>query len=70
MKKLLKKSLPLLLIASVLALSGVPVSCSSSSNGANMYQRQKSNRGTKVKSNIKVKGTNRANSNTTRTRSF
>lgn len=65
MKTIFKKGLPLLLIAGVLALSGVQVSCKSS--GENMYQRHQSNKGRKVKSNIKVKGTNKANSHTTRT---
>ena len=65
MKSILKKALPFLLIAGVLAMSGVQVSCKSS--GVNMYERQKSNKGTKIKSNIKVKGTNKANSHTTRT---
>lgn len=64
MKRIMKKLLPLLLMAGVLALSGVQVSCKSSS--ANMYQRQQSNKGSKVKSNIKVKGSNKSNSHTTR----
>ena len=64
MKTLLKKSLPLLLIVAVLVLSGVQVSCKSSS--ANMYERKQTNKSRKVKSNIKVKGTNQSNSHTTR----
>ena len=64
MKTLLKKSLPLLLLVAVLALSGVQVSCKSSS--ANMYERHQSNKARNIKSNIKVKGTNKANSHTTR----
>ena len=64
MRKILKKAFPLLLIAGVLALSGVQVSCKSSDN---MYERKQSNSGRKIKSNIKVKGTNKANSHTTRT---
>lgn len=64
MKNILKKSLPLVLIAAILALSGVQVSCKSSSE--TMYPRKSSRKGQTVKSNIKVKGTNRANSHTTR----
>ncbi len=64
MRNILKKALPFLLIASVLAMSGVQVSCKSSN--VNMYERQKSNKGTKIKSNIKVKGSNKTNSHTTR----
>lgn len=64
MKNILKKSLPLVLVAAILALSGVQVSCGSSSQ--TMYERHQSNKGRTVKSNIKVKGTNKANSHTTR----
>ena len=64
MKSLLKKALPFLLLAGVLAMSGVQVSCKSSS--ANMYERHQSNKARNIKSNIKVKGTNKANSHTTR----
>ena len=63
MKAILKKALPLLLIAGVLSMSGVQVSCSSSDT---MYKRSQSNKGRKVKSNIKVKGNNKANGRTTR----
>ena len=63
MKAILKKALPLLLIAGVLAMSGVQVSCSCSDT---MYKRSQSNKGRKVKSNIKVKGNNKANGRTTR----
>ena len=65
MKSILKKSLPLGLIAAILALSGVHVSCGSSSE--TMYPRKTSRKGQTVKSNIKVKGTNKSNSHTTRT---
>ena len=65
MKGILKKSLPLVLIAAILALSGVQVSCGSSSE--TMYPRKTSRKGQTVKSNIKVKGTNKSNSHTTRT---
>ena len=64
MKSLLKKALPFLLLAGVLAMSGVQVSCKSSS--ANMYERKQTNKSRKVKSNIKVKDTNQSNSHTTR----
>ncbi|MBQ6741092.1 MAG: hypothetical protein IJR04_00695 [Bacteroidales bacterium] len=73
MKRIMKKLLPLVLIAGVLALTGVQVSCGSSSKSRSnnnskgiMYERQKSNKGRKINSNIKVKGTNKANSHTTR----
>jgi Tfp pilus assembly protein PilV len=65
MKKIMKKLLPLMLVAGVLAMSGVQVSCKSSSD--NMYQRQQSNRAKKIKSNIKVKGTNKSHGHTNRT---
>ena len=65
MKKIIKKMLPLLLVAGVLAMSGVQVSCKSSSE--TMYQRQQSNKASKVKSNIKVKGNNRSHGHTNRT---
>lgn len=72
MKNLLKKSLPILLVAAVLAMCGTVTSCSSSrpsgtkrGNGS-MYERHQSNRGSKVKSNIKVRGTNKSNGHTTR----
>ena len=61
----MKKLLPLMLVAGVLALSGVQVSCKSSSE--NMYQRQQSNKAKKIKSNIKVKGTNKSHGHTNRT---
>lgn len=63
MKRILKKALPLLLAAGVLAMSGAFAACSGSDT---MYKRSKSNKGRKVKTNIKVKGNNKANSHTTR----
>lgn len=74
MKNIIRKATPLLLAAAVLSLCTFQLSCSSSSksNARNsnskgiMYERHKSNRGSKVKSNIKVKGTNKANGHTTR----
>ena len=65
MKKIMKKLLPLMLVAGVLAMSGVQVSCKSSSD--NMYQRQQSNRAKNITSNIKVKGTNKSHGHTNRT---
>ncbi|MBR4739067.1 MAG: hypothetical protein IK058_03585 [Bacteroidales bacterium] len=70
MKNLLKKSLPILLVAAVLAMCGTVTSCSSSKgtkrgNGS-MYERHQTNRGSKVKSNIKVRGSNKSNGHTTR----
>lgn len=64
MKNILKKSLPFVLIAAILAASGLLFSCKSSSE--TMYPRKSSKKGQTVKSNIKVKGTNKANSHTTR----
>ncbi len=63
MRNILKKSIPIVLAAAVLAMSGAMVSCSSEKT---MYERHQSNKGAKVKSNIKVKGTNKANRHTTR----
>ena len=64
MKRILKKSLPLLLLAAVLAMSGVATSCKSSDK--TMYERHQSNKSRKVNSNIKVKGTNTSHGHTTR----
>lgn len=64
MKNVLKKSLPLVLLVAILALGGLQMSCKSSSE--TMYPRKSSSKGQTVKSNIKVKGTNKANSHTTR----
>ena len=64
MKDILKKSLPLVLVVAILALGGIQVSCKSS--GETMYPR-KSKSSQTVKSNIKVKGTNKSHGHTTRT---
>ncbi len=64
MKRIAKKTLPVMLLAGVLAMSGALASCGSSQR--TMYERQQSNKSQKVKSNIKVRGTNKANSHTTR----
>lgn len=53
----------MLLAAAVLAMSGLAVSCSS---GETMYGRKQTNKSRKVNTNIKVRGTNKANSHTTR----
>ena len=71
MKNLLRKSLPVVLVFAVLAMCGTVTSCSSSRPGTakssnNMYERHQSNKGSKVKSNIKVRGTNKSNRYTTR----
>ena len=65
MKNILKKSFPLVLIAAILALGGLQISCKSSSE--TKYPHKSSKKSQTVKSNIKVKGTNKANSHTTRT---
>ena len=64
MKNILKRSLPVILAAAVLAMSGLAVS--SCTTEKTMYERPQSNKGAKVKSNIKVKGNNKANRHTTR----
>ena len=65
MKRIAKKTLPVMLLAGVLAMSGALASCGSSQR--TMYERQQSNKSQKVKSNIKVKGTNRSHGHTNRT---
>ncbi len=64
MKRIVRKTLPVVLMAGLVALSGALVSCAGSQQ--TMYERQQSNKSQKVKSNIKVRGTNKANSHTTR----
>ena len=71
MKNLLKKSLPIMLVAAVLAMCGTVTSCTSNELGTkrgngSMYERQQTSRGAKVKSNIKVRGSNKSNGHTTR----
>jgi len=71
MKNLLKKGMPILLVVAVVAMCGCVTSCSSSKQGTQrgngtMYERHQSNRGSKVKSNIRVRGTNKSNGHTTR----
>ena len=72
MKNLLKKSTPILLLLAVLAMGAAVTSCSNDRQlgtkrgDGTMYERQQSNRGSKVKSNIKVRGNNRTNGHTTR----
>lgn len=73
MKRLLKKSLPFVLIAALALPCATLPSCSSSKENSRankpemMYERHQSNKGSKVKSNIKVRGTNKKNRHTTRT---
>ena len=64
MKRILKKLPYAFLVAAVLATSAGVVSCKSSEK--TMYERNKSNKGSKVKSNIKVKGSSKTNGHTTR----
>ena len=70
MKHSRKKALTLILTALVLATGSVAIGCSSTQRGSKsdgvMYERKQSNRGNKVKSNIKVRGNNKANGHTTR----
>ena len=63
MKKTLKKALPLLLAALVMSASMMAVGCKSNDT---MYGRKQTNKGATVKSNIKVRGSNKANGHTTR----
>lgn len=64
MKSIVKKLLPLVLLVCVVAACGAAVGCKSSEK--TMYERKASNRGTTVKSNVKVKGSNATNGHTTR----
>lgn len=71
MKKFAKKCLPVLLIAALLVPCCSLTSCSSSkkntTNGREvMYERPQTNKGSKVNSKIKVRGTNKRNRHTTR----
>ena len=63
MKKILKKAMPLMLAALVMSASMLAVGCKSEDT---MYGRKQSNKGSTIKSNIKVKGSNKANGHTTR----
>lgn len=65
MKQTVRKLLPLLLVAGILAMSGMAVSCKSSEK--TMYERKQSNKSVTVKSSIKVKGSSKANGPSTRT---
>jgi len=71
MKKIIRKSLPLLLVAALFVPCCTLASCGGSKNSQTgrevMYTRHQSNKGSKVKSNIKVRGTNKHNRHTTRT---
>ena len=65
MKLRLKRFVPVILLVGLMAPAAtVMVSCKSSEK--TMYERKQSNKGRKVKSNIKVKGNNKTNGHTTR----
>ena len=64
MKHIVKKLLPLALVAGVLAVSGASVSCKCSEK--TMYERKQSSKGVTVKSSVKVKGSNKTHGHTTR----
>ena len=66
MKMTLKKGLSLMMVAIILGTSVVAFTACASSEKT-MYERHQTNKGRKVKSNIKVRGTNKANGHTTRT---
>lgn len=70
MKRSIKRILSLSLLAVILLSGTAAISCSSTSRGSKtsgtMYERKQSNKGSKVKSNIKVRGNNKANGHTTR----
>lgn len=55
--------MPLMLAALVMSASMLAVGCKSDDN---MYGRKQSNKGATIKSNIKVKGSNKTNGHTTR----
>ena len=63
MKRILKKAMPVMLAALVMSAGMLAVGCKSNDT---MYGRKQSNKGTTVKSNIKVKGSNKTNGHTTR----
>ena len=63
MKRILKKAMPLLLAALVMSASMLAVGCKSEDT---MYGRKQTNKGSTIKSNIKVKGSNKTNGHTTR----
>ncbi len=65
MKLRLKKIVPMVLLLGLMApMAATMASCKSSEQ--TMYERKQSNKGKKIKSNIKVKGTNKTNGHTTR----
>ena len=65
MKTTFRKMPMMLLVAAVLLMgTGLVSSCKSSETS--MYERHQSNKGAKVNKNIKVKGSNKTNSHTTR----
>lgn len=64
MKYRAKKTLSLLLMAAIVAMSCATLGACSSEQ--TMYGRKQTNKGATVKSNIKVRGSNKANGHTTR----
>ena len=64
MKYRAKKTMSLLLMAAIVAMSCAALGACSSDK--TMYGRKQTNKGATVKSNIKVKGSNKANGHTTR----
>ena len=62
-KRMLKKTMPLLLAALVVSACTLAVGCKSNDT---MYGRKQTNKGATIKSNIKVRGSNKANGHTTR----
>ncbi|MBR1785243.1 MAG: hypothetical protein IJ760_07415 [Bacteroidales bacterium] len=73
MKRMTKRMAPVLIAAALLLPCCMAAGCASErkSSPANkqevLYERHQSNKGSKVKSNIKVRGTNKKNRHTTRT---
>lgn len=69
MKQNLKKMATLAMLSFLLLAGCAAVGCSSSrgsKSSNNMYERKQTNKGSKVKSNIKVRGNNKSNGHTTR----
>ncbi len=64
MKYRAKKTMSLMLMAAIVAISCATLGACRSEQ--NMYGRKQTNKGATVKSNIKVKGSNKANGHTTR----
>lgn len=65
MKRIMKKALPIVM-AALVAGTSVTVFTACKSSEKTMYERKQNNKATKVKSNIKVKSSNKASGYTTR----